>query len=312
MKCLFSHPELVRALLALVPGCPAASASGFERLNCNFVSSAARQRTADMVWRIFCGDELFYLLIEFQSTVDRQMLQRVQVYAGLLSQDLHARHKSQELFTTLCVVVYSGCRKWRRARPSQASWLKPLEEEQVFFLVDEGRAGASVIGDVIRLVRAESLGAVMAAQEAIIAWPRASEDLQRDVNRVAEDRLQFFETGEEQIMKVQQKGKRAPRELSAEDEEALWKYYNNIINSALRDSECIRFLAARAEAKREGASEGRQEALRDVLGRACEAQAAASDVATKIANAGLPELENWVQRVMAGEPIGAVLGERGP
>lgn len=100
----------------------------------------------------------------------------------------------------------------------------------MFFLVDEGRAGGSVIAD--------GLGSVMVVPEAILAWPRA-------------------------------------------------------------------------EAKREGALEGRQEALRDVLGKACKAQVAANDVATKVANAGLPELENWMRRVVAGESIAAVVGGAG-
>lgn len=320
LKRLFSYPELVRALLELVPGCPAAHASGFERMNCNFVSSSARQRTADMVWRIYCGDELFYLLIEFQSTVDRQMLQRVQVYAGLLAQDLYARHKCRELPALLPVVVYTGRRKWPHARVSRAWWAKPLEEEQVFLLVDEALAGGSAVGEVIRLVRAASLHEVMSAQQALLAWPKASEGLLREVNRIADERLQLFDTGEGEIMKVQQKRKSQPRELSEEEEDALWLYYNNIIDSALRDSECIRFLAARAEAKQEGNLEGRQEgrqegrleALRDMLRAACTKRPVSHQIAAKITDADLAQLESWVPRLMAGESIQAVLGDVSP
>ena len=70
-KLVFSYPELVQSLLELVPDCPASSVTGFERLNCSFVSSSERQRNADMVWRIYCQESVFYLLLEFQSTVDR-------------------------------------------------------------------------------------------------------------------------------------------------------------------------------------------------------------------------------------------------
>jgi len=128
-----------------------------------------------MVWRVYCEESFFYLLLEFQSTVDRQMTQRMRVYSGLLSQDLYAQHKIAEPFNLLPVVVYSGCRKWTSANAGVLAWLKPLQEEQVYVLIDEESAGDSIIGDVIRLVRTDTLAAVVQSQNVLLAWPMASD-----------------------------------------------------------------------------------------------------------------------------------------
>lgn len=119
-KQLFSYPELVRELLAgFLPFAWARrlSIDGCTRCNASFASETGRQRHDDMVWRIRTGapiDDL-YVLLEFQSQPDRWMALRMQVYAGLLHQDLlkqSALAPANDLPAVLPLVIYNGTEPW--------------------------------------------------------------------------------------------------------------------------------------------------------------------------------------------------------
>lgn len=342
-KRLFAYPELVHALLALVPDCPADTASGYARLNSGFVSSSSRQRTADMVWRVYCGGALFYLLLEFQSTVDRHMGQRMKVYSGLLSQEISILHKGREPFDLLPVVVYSGRRKWPPASNVAADWLKPWHEGEAFVLVDEEVADGSVIADVIRLVRAESVEVILAAEAAILAWANASQELCREIARIANERCEQMGLNREEIMTVRKKAV-APLKLTDHQAELVWRHILNIYELWKDDPEVLRLMEAKEAAHREGAErgmkegreigfeqgrkegreegrevgreegreEGRAAAFRQLLGKFCEQRGVADRAASMLAVADPAQLENWLHRVMAGEPLEEVLGEGGP
>ncbi len=93
---LFAHPEIVRDLLAgFLPADWARSldVSAFERVNASYASDRNKQRHQDMVWRAKVGGEwvYVYILLEFQARSDRWMALRMQVYVGLLLQDLVER-----------------------------------------------------------------------------------------------------------------------------------------------------------------------------------------------------------------------------
>ncbi|RMF43704.1 MAG: transposase, partial [Planctomycetota bacterium] len=61
-----------------------------EMLSGSFVAEEYRRRESDVIWRVRFRDQWLYvyLLIEFQSTVDRFMALRMMVYVGLLYQRL--------------------------------------------------------------------------------------------------------------------------------------------------------------------------------------------------------------------------------
>lgn len=334
-KRLFGNTELVRALLELVPHCPAAAATGFERLNCSFVSSSERQRIADMVWRVYCGDSLFYLLLEFQSTVDPQMTQRMKVYAGLLCQDLYLQHKNPELLNLLPVVVYSGRRRWHEPNMPSLDWLKPLQEGKAFMLIDEESAAESVIGDVIRLVRASTLADVVTSLNVLLNWPSGSVGLRQDVFRIACERMALFDINQEPIMNKTVQARRH-KEFTEEEYDLIWQMINDM-GRALKEMPVFQqLLAARAEAKREGALEGRQEGIQEgrqegiregiregiqegwaeanraILSKACLLHGGAERTATKIANASPEQLETWLDQLITGEKIEEIFREGSP
>ena len=95
-KYLFAHPELVRALLVDFTdygSLGGLDARAWERVNPAYVSELFSERCDDIVWRVGAREQSLYvyLLLEFQSGVERSMALRMQVYIGLLYQDLVER-----------------------------------------------------------------------------------------------------------------------------------------------------------------------------------------------------------------------------
>src|SRR3954451_9752834 len=92
-KLLFSHREMVADLLRgfvredWVQGLDFTT---LEKVVASFVADDLREREDDLIWRVrFREGWLYvYLLLEFQSTVERFMAVRVATYLGLLYQDL--------------------------------------------------------------------------------------------------------------------------------------------------------------------------------------------------------------------------------
>ena len=75
-KVLFSHPQMVRDLLKgfVREGWLAqVDFDSLERANGSYITDDLRERSNDVVWRVRWGKRwvYIYLLIEFQSTVDR-------------------------------------------------------------------------------------------------------------------------------------------------------------------------------------------------------------------------------------------------
>ncbi len=67
--------------------------STLEKVPGSYVSDDFQQREDDIVWKVKVGEDwvYLYLLIEFQSSVDKYMALRMMVYIGLLYQDLIKR-----------------------------------------------------------------------------------------------------------------------------------------------------------------------------------------------------------------------------
>lgn len=88
-----------------------------ERVNGSYISDDLRERENDIIWRVRLGNSwvYVYLLIEFQSTVDRYMALRLLTYLGLLYQDFQRSGKllpDGKLPPVLPLVLYNGSRKW--------------------------------------------------------------------------------------------------------------------------------------------------------------------------------------------------------
>ena len=156
---LFAHPELVRELLADFTDFPALgglAADAFERVNPGYVSDRFSERHDDIVWRARVGEQwlYIYILLEFQSGVDHWMALRMQVYIGLLYQDLVKRKAfaPQALLPpVLPLVLYNGVDPWTAATDLAAlitcgpEQLAPFQAAQRYVLIDQQRLDRSVL-----------------------------------------------------------------------------------------------------------------------------------------------------------------------
>ncbi|MGV7210206.1 Rpn family recombination-promoting nuclease/putative transposase [Oxalobacteraceae bacterium A2-2] len=179
-KQLFSHPELVRELLrGFVPQdwAQRLELDALERVNASYVGRHGAQRHDDLVWRVrLDGDWLYlYLLLELQARPERWMALRMQVYVGLLCQDLVRQRKLTRggmLPPVLPVVLYHGARPWRA--PTDLSHLmlpapqglEGLQPRQRYLLIDgataveDGSTRSNLVAALFHLIRARDQAAL--------------------------------------------------------------------------------------------------------------------------------------------------------
>ena len=92
--------------------------STLRRENGSYVADDLRERESDVVWRLRSrtGWVYVYVLIEFQSTIDRYMAVRMLAYVALLWQDLIRSKRLVRgglLPPVVPIVLYNGGRRWR-------------------------------------------------------------------------------------------------------------------------------------------------------------------------------------------------------
>ncbi|MCG5534704.1 Rpn family recombination-promoting nuclease/putative transposase [Ectothiorhodospira mobilis] len=122
-KLLFSHPRMVHDLLTgfvREAWVEQLDFTSLEKVSGSYVTDELRDREDDVIWRIRWGEDwvYVYLLLEFQSSVDRFMAVRIMSYVGLLYQDLirqKALTPTGRLPPVLPVVLYNGEERWRAA-----------------------------------------------------------------------------------------------------------------------------------------------------------------------------------------------------
>ncbi len=167
-KLLFGHKEMVADLLkgfvdeAWVSQCDFAT---LEKVGGSYVTDDIRDREDDLIWRIRCGDKwvYVYLLLEFQSTVERFMAVRILGYLGLLYQDIirsNALNPGDKLPPVLPIVLYNGKHRWRAPvdlepliHPAPAG-LENYRPHASYLLLDEGRYDRDYLGSLDNLVAA--------------------------------------------------------------------------------------------------------------------------------------------------------------
>ena len=162
------------------------------------------------MWRVRVGGECLYvyILLEFQSGVDRWMALRMQVYLGLLYQDLVKRHDLEVedlLPPVLPLVFYNGAAPWT-ARSDLADLIAPapdglaaLQAKQRYFLIDQQRLdpevlrmNRSVLAQLFRLELLNDGRVVADALSALVTWIEddAQSPLRRSVQAWAEQLMQ--------------------------------------------------------------------------------------------------------------------------
>ncbi len=218
-KLLFSHQRMIEELLVGFlpePWVAALDLASLEKMNGSYVTDNLRGRHGDAVWRVrWGGDWLYvYLLLEFQSSVDRFMALRIMVYTGLLHQDLVRRGElgpDRKLPAVLPVVLYNGERRWRAPTEVGALIQAPpdglarYQPEQAFLLIDEGAYSANprqpvnnLVAALFRLEHHRSSDEVAGLLELLVKWLSGPEqaDLRRSYLEWLRRRLPRWFPGE--------------------------------------------------------------------------------------------------------------------
>ncbi len=167
-KLLFSEPEVVIDLLqgfVHEDWVKKLDFSTLEKVSGSYISDDLRAREDDIIWKVKYGESWIYvyLLLEFQSTIDKFMAVRLMSYIGLLYQDLIKTHRiptEQRLPPVFPVVLYNGEQRWNAATKLQdlivhvpgglSEYLPSLK----YLLLDEGAYKLEELSPLKNLVAA--------------------------------------------------------------------------------------------------------------------------------------------------------------
>ena len=310
-KFLFSNPELVRDLImGFIPDewLQSLDYSTLEKVPGSYISDDFKQREDDIVWKVKVGGDwvYLYLLMEFQSSVDKYMALRMMVYIGLLYQDLIKRGEVLEdgrLPPILPIVLYNGSQKWTAA--TNISELIPVVPGLVsqftpslhYLLIDENNYTDSelaslhnLVAAVFRLEHASSPSAVSELTNLLADWLSDRPDLRR----------MFALWIRATLMRKQEYGIVMPQVDDLQE-----------IRVMLADKVEEWAKAYIAEGKQEGRQEGLQQgevlALQRLLAKRFGVIPA--DTIALIANAPVVDIERWFDRAIDAKQLSDVFAD---
>ena len=306
-KFLFSNPELVRDLImGFIPDewLQSLDYSTLEKVPGSYISDDFKQREDDIVWKVKVGGDwvYLYLLMEFQSSVDKYMALRMMVYIGLLYQDLIKRGEVLEdgrLPPILPIVLYNGSQKWTAA--TNISELIPVVPGLVsqftpslhYLLIDENNYTDSelaslhnLVAAVFRLEHASSPSAVSELTNLLADWLSDRPDLRR----------MFALWIRATLMRKQEYGIVMPQVDDLQE-----------IRVMLADKVEEWAKAYIAEGKQEGLQQGEVLALQRLLAKRFGVIPA--DTIALIANAPVVDIERWFDRAIDAKQLSDVFAD---
>jgi predicted transposase YdaD len=199
-KFLFSNPEFVRDLvMGFIPDdwLHSLDYETLEKVPGSYITDDFKQREDDIVWRVKVGGEwvYLYLLIEFQSSVDKYMALRMMVYVGLLYQDLVKRGEVLDdgrLPPILPIVLYNGSHRWTAATdiadliPAVPGLVSEFKPSLKYLLIDESAYSSSelsslrnLVAAVFRFEQAQSPASIEDIITLLLEWLADRPDLKR-------------------------------------------------------------------------------------------------------------------------------------
>ena len=193
-KELFSYPEFVQQLLEGFAPSEISGMMDFSTLqnhSGNYITPLFEEKFEDVVWSVevtWQGQTqrvFLYILLEFQSSVDRTMPIRLMHYVACFYDHLiknGTTTASQGLPPILPIVLYNGSRHWTAAQdiydmvqPAPPLFLQAYQPHLRYYLVDEARYTMEELG-----LRQTPLSGVFGVENAGESW----EALQQAVDRI--------------------------------------------------------------------------------------------------------------------------------
>lgn len=320
-KEVFGYPIVVRDLLVGFTGLACFSGldvSAFERVNASYVSERFTERHGDMVWNGRLADHVLfvYLLLEFQSKSEHWMALRMQVYVGLLYQDLVKRGElagTERLPPVLPVVVYNGKKRWTASEELRSlvapgpDELQAFQASQRYLLIDQNSIDPADLAQASNIAALlfncelwPRLGVQVEVSETLLAWLLADDQasLRRSIDAWFV-RLQLRETGHVLVDGVgkllEDKAMAEIAETEERDDPDLGRWEQWVFNRGWV----------------QGLIEGKTAAARDMLKRQLRHRFGSmpESAVAKVDEADLPTLERWVDRVLDASNAEAVFSD---
>ena len=193
-KELFSYPEFVQQLIEGFAPSEIAELMDFTTLknhSGNYITPLFEEKFEDVVWSVEVTWEgvtqwvFLYILLEFQSAVDRTMPIRLMHYVACFYSELLKQKMvtpGQGLPPILPIVLYNGSRDWTAkqdiydmVQPEPPAFLQVYQPHLRYYLVDEGRYTDEELG-----LHQTPLSGVFGVENAGDSW----EALQQSVDRI--------------------------------------------------------------------------------------------------------------------------------
>ena len=288
--------------------------STLERVPGSYISEDFQQREDDIVWKVKVGGDwvYLYLLIEFQSSVDKYMALRMMVYIGLLYQDLIKRGDvlaDGRLPPILPIVLYNGSQHWTAVTdvadliPVVPGLVEHFKPRLKYLLIDENAYSPSelasltnLVAAVFRFEQADSPAIIGELITLLIDWLHDRPDLRRMFS------LWIRAT----LMRKQNYGILLPQ---VDDLQEI-----NVMLADRLEQWALGYMAegelkGRQEGKQEGRQEGRQEgkqegemlALQKLLAKRFGAIPA--NITALIANASVQDIESWFDQAIDAQRL---------
>ncbi|MEN9865815.1 MAG: hypothetical protein RL748_1405 [Pseudomonadota bacterium] len=322
-KLIFGNAEMIRDLLVGFVDEPWVAQIDFStlaRVSGSYVTDDLRDREDDIIWRVnIHGQPVYvYILLEFQSTVDKFMAVRIMGYLALLYQDLIAAGKLTDtgnLPPVFPMVLYNGQARWWAKRDvselidNLPQGLASYVPQMRYFLLEIGVVDESsqllvknLVAALMRLEKSREPGAMLAALSDLVVWLKAParQRLRRAftvwVNRV--------------LLPARLPGVALPRASSILEVETML---------AERVIEWTQQWAAEGlekgleKGRQEGREEGRQEGLQNALAQILQAQlelrfGPLPDWAlARLKESSVDERQRWCLRVVTQSSLQEIL-----
>jgi predicted transposase/invertase (TIGR01784 family) len=209
-KELFSYPEFVQQLIEGFAPPEIAELMDFRTLknhSGHYITPLFEEKFEDVVWSVeitrdgLSQQVFLYILLEFQSTVDRAMPIRLMHYVACFYDHLlktKATTPGGGLPPVFPVVLYNGSQRWTAeqdvydmVQPEPPGFLRAYQPHLRYYLIDEGRYSDEELG-----LRQTPLSGVFGVENAGQSWAalqqavdRVVAIIQADLNKDRTDRI---------------------------------------------------------------------------------------------------------------------------
>ncbi|CUR46531.1 putative transposase [Alloalcanivorax xenomutans] len=319
-KFLFSHRALMRdLLLGFMEGdwVQELDLNSLEKVSDGYATGDLLSRHNDALWRVRWKREwiYLYLMLEFQSTVERFMPVRILTYIGLLYQDLIRREElsqDRRLPPVLPIVLYNGKGRWRAPvaldnliQPPPHAVLPYLPRLQ-FLLLDEGallHEGAlpgqrNLVAAIFRLEQSQAPEDLSRAFSHLLEWLKGPE--QSELRQAILEWL--HRRGPSLAPEISWREVRNLQEANTMLEERIqeWKaqFRREGLTKGREEGREIGLEEGREEGRKEGREEGSTAEARNILRRQLARRfgTVPEHIDVKLNGASREQLEDWIDR----------------